>query len=357
LRDNDTPLRSGAFSPDGTKFVTVADGGNAMLWDTASAKRPRILHGGQTSVESAAFSPDGTQFVTAARDGVRVWDAATGALSRAISCCAELESESWTFSSVGLHAQLKSAAFSPDGLSIVTVDDDLTVRTYDAATAKLVRVAHLEPGLRIMEQYCGDHISSAAFSPDGRTIVTAGQDETCVWNSLTGKDPLELNGHDEPVRAEAFSPDGTRIVTASVDGTARTWDARTGSPLLVLRGGDGPVLSAAFSPDGQRIATAARAEARVWDAQTGASLFTLRGHSAAVTSATFSSDGSKLLTTSLDGSARIWQLPPRCQALIDQMRQTLPRQLSDDERRAEFLGPRPAAPVVDFFASQERCST
>jgi hypothetical protein len=64
-----------------------------------------------------------------------------------------------------------------------------------------------------------------------------------------------------------------------------------------------------------------------------------------------------LLTTSLDGSARIWRMPLRCQALIDQMRQTLPRQITDDERHAEFLGPRPPAPPIDFFASPERCST
>ena len=55
----------------------------------------------------------------------------------------------------------------------------------------------------------------------------------------------------------AFSPDGKRIVTASDDKTARVWEAATGKsigdPLEAMKDA---VLSAAFSPDGKRIVTA-----------------------------------------------------------------------------------------------------
>ena len=57
----------------------------------------------------------------------------------------------------------------------------------------------------------------------------------------------------------AFSPDGKRIVTASADKTARVWDAETGKPIgEPLKGHDGIVCSAAFSPDGKRIVTASQ---------------------------------------------------------------------------------------------------
>ena len=50
----------------------------------------------------------------------------------------------------------------------------------------------------------------------------------------------------------AFSPDGKRIVTASFDGTARIWDAATGEPIgEPLRGHERGVTSAAYSPDGR----------------------------------------------------------------------------------------------------------
>ena len=73
---------------------------------------------------------------------------------------------------------------------------------------------------------------SAAFSPDGKRIVTASSDKTArLWDAETGKPIGEpLRGHEDDVRSAAFSPDGKRIVTASDDKTARLWDAATGKP-------------------------------------------------------------------------------------------------------------------------------
>jgi transposase len=68
-----------------------------------------------------------------------------------------------------------------------------------------------------------NQVLSAAFSPDGKQIVTASQDRTArIWNATTGL-PIggPLRGHEGWVRSAAFSPDGKRIVTASEDGTAR----------------------------------------------------------------------------------------------------------------------------------------
>jgi WD40 repeat protein len=66
---------------------------------------------------------------------------------------------------------------------------------------------------------------SAAFSPDGKRIVTASWDNTArLWEADTGKPIGEpLTGHAGPVWSAAFSPDGKRIVTASWDKTARLW--------------------------------------------------------------------------------------------------------------------------------------
>jgi len=69
--------------------------------------------------------------------------------------------------------------------------------------------------------------------------------------------PLTLKGHTLYVMSAAFSPDGRRIVSASCDSTIRIWDAQTGRQIgKPLEGHTDYVWSVAFSPDGQRIVSA-----------------------------------------------------------------------------------------------------
>ena len=78
---------------------------------------------------------------------------------------------------------------------------------------------------------------SAAFSPDGKRIVTASFDKTArIWDAASGKPIGEpLTGHADVVRSAAFSPDGGRIVTASYDKTARIWKIFPDTQALVSR--------------------------------------------------------------------------------------------------------------------------
>src|SRR5262249_21243027 len=118
-----------------------------------------------------------------------------------------------------------------------------------------------------------NEVVSAAFSPDGKRIVTASLDKTArLWDAETGKSIGEpLAGHVEGLSRVSFSPHGKRILTASEDKTARLWDAETGKPIgEPLAGHADRVLSAAFSPDGERIVTASSdTAAREWGARTG----------------------------------------------------------------------------------------
>ena len=66
----------------------------------------------------------------------------------------------------------------------------------------------------------------------------------------------QLKGHTSSVMNAAFSPDGKWVVTASKDNTARVWEAATGRSLATLQGHTDSVNSAAFSPDGKWVITA-----------------------------------------------------------------------------------------------------
>src|SRR5260370_750358 len=86
-----------------------------------------------------------------------------------------------------------------------------------------------------------------------------------MWDAAKGKQIVQLSGHQDLGYSAAFSPDGRRVVTASVDRTARAWDAAMGKQILLLSGHQESVVSVAFSPDGQRVVTAsADGTARVW---------------------------------------------------------------------------------------------
>ena len=99
-----------------------------------------------------------------------------------------------------------------------------------------------------------------------------------------------LADHDEWVTSVAFSPDGKHIVSGSWDKTVRVWDAHTGQSIMdPLKGHDREVTSVAFSPDGRHIVSGSRDKTvRVWDAQTGQSVRDpLKGHDHHVTSVAF----------------------------------------------------------------------
>jgi WD40 repeat protein len=196
------------------------------------------------------------------------------------------------------------AAFSPDGRRLVTASRDNTARLWDLGGDN--------PVATVLEGH-QNWVLHAAFSPDGRRLVTASTDKTARLWDLGGERPVAtvLEGHQQPVVHAAFSPDSRRLVTASMDNTARLWDLGGERPVaIVLEGHADGVMYAAFNSDGQQLVTASIDKtARLWDLGGERPAATvLEGHQAGVMHAVFSPDRRHLVTASWDKTARLWDL-------------------------------------------------
>jgi WD40 repeat protein len=147
---------------------------------------------------------------------------------------------------------------------------------------------------------------SAVFSPDGRLVVTAGQDGTARVYDSRGGPALHALGHGRPVTIATFSPDGKLILTASRDSTVRLWNVSSGGLLHVLHPGGIPT-EASFSADGALVLAAAGDVATVFRTASGRQLDAFRQPSP-VTSAGFGPGGPLVVTGGIDGTARIWRV-------------------------------------------------
>ncbi|OAI41123.1 hypothetical protein AYO40_03840 [Planctomycetaceae bacterium SCGC AG-212-D15] len=285
-----------AFSPDGKRLAVK--GHSAKVWDVAAGTVTLDLSGlylrGHTNI---AFSPDGLWLASGGEsdDQVAIRDAANGRILRtfphdrgelsrvAFHPDGKLlaangsgnDVKIWNLTTGQEQATLRghgrpviNVAFSPDGEKLASISEgkeSWEIKVWDVRSSQVLRTLG------------GVYGRTLAFSPDSLHLAAANREEVKVFDLASGAIVVRLRGHTAAINSVDYGPDGRRIVSGGEDQTVRIWDTSTGEELLMFRGHREGVKSVAFHPGGQLVASVSDEKVKMWDATTGQEARALRG--------------------------------------------------------------------------------
>ena len=302
-----------SYSLDGKSLAVGYGNGDIASWDTATKQKTALLDTPVKYVSTLAFSSNGQLLAFSGGDDypkISLWNVQTQTL---VGSFEDRGRRRHNFA-------VSSVAFSPDGKTLASAGIyDYTVRLWDVATrSQIVLLLELES-----EHHHGS-VNAVTFSPNGTILASAGDDAIIrMWDARTLKQIGKLETRSGGVTSIAFHPDGKTL--ASLNGqfergmrkggdmALRLWNVKTRKQITVARNHTAAIESVAFSPDEALLASAHHDGAvRLWDRQTQKQIATLTGHKAAVRSVAFSPDGALLASGGKD-MARLWNVRKRKQ--------------------------------------------
>ncbi len=286
--------RAVAFSADGALVVTGSDDRGVRVWDAATGALLQTFKEHTGEVTSVAFSPNGKMLASGAKDStVRVWDLTKNVILRVFT---EHTND------------VNSVAFSPDSKRLASGSTDNTVRIWDLGQSQIIRV---------LDEHTL-YVTAVAFSPDSKLLASGSWDKTVrIWDANMKTVDVQpkfssnklINDHSDRVTTVAFAPVGKQLASGSWDNTVRTWDPITGKPAETFKGHTQWVTSLSFSPDGKQLASGSwDTTVRIWDTEKGSPvpLQTLKEIADRVVLAGFSPDGKQIAASGPDRVVRMW---------------------------------------------------
>lgn len=240
-----------AFSPDGSRFVTVKGDPaccHTYLYETATGRE--LLHIREACC-FATFSPDG-RFLAVPRRGTSVIDVATGEI-------------------VNNFTPWGAMAFSPNGqrLLVSPYPDDgeegVIAYIYDVGAGS-------EPVQSLVADSGGGNVPDVyvdwqPWSADGSMVAApTSTGSVIVWDSGTGEEMFEIARSTARFVSCAFSPDD-RLATGARNGNAAVWSIAgdVAEPLITIHAYDRRVDHVVFDPEGDLMTASWHRPTKVWD--------------------------------------------------------------------------------------------
>jgi len=326
---------SAVFSPDGSRILTASRDGSARLWDAAGGSIAEPMWH-LRPLESATFSPDGDRVVTASDDATaEVWDVRPGAAApESWSAAAALRSAQFGFGdryvAVAASNDVAHIWDRRDGTAFAVAHSGVgppqflgkgdAILVVDRVAAGVIRISTKEV---VAKMPAGETILVARASADGSRIATLSERGTLRLYDGNGAPATTFHlpvGKDEtrPVFFD-FSPDAKLLAVPGVapgngagpTGMVRVWDLSNPGAAPREFPAPAPLISAEFSSDAKRLLAFGADDAATLfavDPRQGPAAFSLP-HDRRVLSSRFNADGTVIVTTSADGTAKLWKQP------------------------------------------------
>lgn len=274
--------------------------------------------------------PGSSLLVTGTRDRtLKIWDARTGEERKSVALVGEppgMVSISPDERLVAIAASHKAAAvkildlestrfvgnlptqdvvtaveFSPDGKTILTVEQRGLVRVWDARAFKVASSFKIS----------GHSAAAIAFEAASRPVVFCAAPDRTVKKIRPGDADAESfdREHHEPITILRASPDGARVLTCGRDRLAIAWDAKTGRATATFRVHQEQIAAIALNPRRDLAASYdPKAGIKVWDSRTGLVFRTFAPKDADVQCMAFTPDGARLMAGGRDMILRVWDV-------------------------------------------------
>lgn len=283
-----------AFSADGHWLISGGNvAGSAVLrvWDVATGKDRLALPAGPLPLTSMALSADGHWLATNLKGIIKVWDTSSwttpyvlpedahilwlgfGGAPPAVGDIVNSDVKWWPLAGEPETRTVwgcgHPAALSPDGKVLASVGPGGgDVRVWDTTSGdKLETLAAHKVG-----------VLNLAFSPDGKWLLTAGQETpitgadlatvqraTKLWDVKTWRERRTFRFSGMSGGNAAFSLDGRWLAVTTASNIVQLFDVMQESPSRILASGESWMTGGvAFSPDGSWLAQSGQQGINLW---------------------------------------------------------------------------------------------
>lgn len=307
---DDRPCTAVRYSPRGEIFATSSLGGTVKLWDSKELTAYGSMRGQEERITMVAWHPEA--FANNSKHGLLASSSADG--SCVLWKCVKEDniSNSTTNSNSNSNSSHHQNSSRMDVEQNEGNNNSNSSSSSGSSSSSSSSSAYTST---IVHKYTGHQgcVTSCAVHPMGNILGTSGIDYTYrLWDIETSQESQRLlllqDGHSKECSALSFQQDGALVATTDYAGVVLCWDLRSGQQVAAFQGHVKKITSVDFNNGNnyQVVTGGMDHTVRIWDLRKKKAAYVLPGHNNVVSDVRYSKSGELLLTSSFDGTAKLW---------------------------------------------------